>query len=506
MTAAVCALASGVLFGVSARLQAASHWAAFVALAPWFFGLRRASRRAALASAVLLAMTATASVYWTLPAAMAAYGGGSTVLEWVLCLALAPFFLEPQFLAAALARELGGPVTLAYVAAEWALPRLFPDTIGYALYPSETLRQAGDLAASGRALTLACVAVSALVARAVAAFADGRRLPPGKRTGPFKSAVRGLVAAACVVAALKAYGLSRHEQKPQSAFTAGVVQADITAYDKLAAEQGAYETVRQILDEHERLSQTLGQVDLLVWPETVYPTTFGAPKSDEGAQFDARIATLARRTPLVFGAFEASGEGEHNAAFFLQPGKPFRVYRKSLLFPLTEHVPSFLEFVRQPWMGHWQPGPGPLVIAVQLANGAEVRVAPLICYEALAAGYVAKDARDGAQVLLTLSNDAWFENDVLPRLHLTLAAFRSIETRLPMVRATNSGISALILPSGDIRDEAAFGTRQALRLTVPLAPAPRTLAVRFGDWLGPVCLLLAAAGAFRRRLRGAAIG
>jgi apolipoprotein N-acyltransferase len=184
-----------------------------------------------------------------------------------------------------------------------------------------------------------------------------------------------------------------------------VVQANITAYDKLAAEQGAYETVRQILDTHESLSKERGSVALLVWPETVYPTTYGKPKSDEGAQFDREIAEIANRQPLVFGAFEESDKGEHNAAFFLQPGGSFETYRKSLLFPLTEYLPSWAEAIRQPWMGHRQP------------------------------------------------------------------------------------ISALIFPSGEIRDEAAFNTRRALELNVPRAQPHATLAVLFGVWLGPLAAL-----------------
>ena len=320
----------------------------------------------------------------------------------------------------------------------------------------------------------------------------------------------GLVAAATGLGALRLRSVEA-QTRAASGFTAGVVQANITAYDKLAAEQGTFETVRQILDAHVALTRSLttpGPLDLLVWPETVYPTTFGAPRSEEGAEFDRQIAAVAQESPLVFGAFEESAAGEHNAAFFLERGGlAWDAYRKTRLFPLTEHLPSWLDLpaLRRalPWAGHWQPGPGPRALPVRLRDGTVLQVAPLICYEALDAGYVAQAARK-AQVLLTLSNDGWWPGERGPRLHLILAAFRSVETRLPQIRATNSGISALVLPSGELIAATEFGTRAGLRLRVPRMARSSPLAR--GDWLGPLALIgCALLLALARRRRGQAL-
>lgn len=474
------ALASALLLSIAGIVEAPWHWFALIALAPWLWSLSQASLWQALASAAVLAVGFTAGAFFPLAGALKAYSGAPLWLAWMVTLGLGPFALQPQFFAAAAARvgfRRRGPVfaacatALAYVGAEWLFPRLFDDTLGYALHPSAVLRQAADIA-GGRGLTLLCLAVSecAILRKRALAFA--------------------------LVAATAGYGFVRLRQfsKPSPTFSAGVVQANITAYDKLAAEQGTYETVRQILDAHRALSRTLGPVDLLVWPETVYPTTFGAPKSPEGAEFDAQIAQVAQKTPLVFGAFEDSDQGEHNAAFFLEGGK-FATYRKSLLFPLTEHVPGWLDspWLRRalPWTGHWQPGPGAEVIPIALASG-PLRVAPLICYEVLAQSYVARAAREGAELLLAISNDAWWPGDRAPRLHLVMASFRAIENRLPMVRATNSGISALVSPTGEIVQQAPFETVAALRLNVPRVASSWTPAKAFGDWLGPVSLLLLA--------------
>jgi apolipoprotein N-acyltransferase len=488
LTAIAGALASAVLFGLAARLESPSHLAALVALAPWLAAIDGAEWRRALASAVALAMAVTATAFAWFPPTIAAYTQLSAPLAWLCALALAPIVLQPQFLVACaarlLARRLGAQrvaraaiTAFAYVGAEWALPKLLGDTLGIGLFPSASLRQLAELGGP-HLLTLLCLGVAECLAARAAAPAVG---------------------AAAAVALASGYGALRlrHLDPAARRLSVGVVQAAITAYDKLAAEQGTYETVRQILEAHVALSEALareGPLDLLVWPETVYPTTFGAPKSEEGAEFDRQIAAVPARVgaPLVFGAFENGGAGEHNAAFFLDMNGRVQTYRKSLLFPFSERVPRWLDspavHALLPWTGRWAPGPGPRAVAVEAGRAGTVRFAPLICYEAVHVGYVAAAVRGGADVLLTLSNDAWFQNAAAPRLHLAAAALRSIEARLPQIRATNSGISALVLPSGEIVSATSFGARATLRLAVPLPHHTWTPVVAWGDWPGPIAL------------------
>jgi apolipoprotein N-acyltransferase len=259
--------------------------------------------------------------------------------------------------------------------------------------------------------------------------------------------------------------------------------------------------------------------DLIVWPETVYPTTFGSPKSEDGAQFDQQLSSFVgeRQMPLIFGAYDLEQDREFNAAMFLGPVGPLEekrlglgVYRKTLLFPLTEWVPESLDmpWVRGalPWLGTWKRGPGPQSMDFPLRGGRVLKVAPLICYEAIFPGYVAEAVRKGAELIVTISNDSWFGKSAGPKLHLTLAAFRSIETRLPQVRATNSGISAFISPTGEILNEIQTGQRAGVLMAVPQTEPVGTLMVAWGDWFGPtalvlgVALLLAQALLARRRM------
>jgi apolipoprotein N-acyltransferase len=492
------ALASAVLFGVAARVEGGSWMAALVALSPWLLGLERAGARAALGSAALLAASVIALAFFWLPPAAAAYAHVPLAQAWSWSLALSPV-LQPQFLAAAacllFARRLAASraasaaiMGLGYVGAEWALAKPLADTLGIGLFPSPALRQVAEVAGAG-GLTLLCFALSACIAAAVSL-----------RSWRPAAAALALAAVAAAGGALRLRQVEGWDRAAPTA-QAGVVQAAITAYDKLAAEQGTYQTVRQILDAHFALSEQVlaeGPLDLLVWPETVYPTTFAQPKSEDGAALDQEIAAFAARSgvPLIFGAFEDTSAGEHNAAVFLQPDGSFATYRKSLLFPLTERLPRWLEHpaVRAalPWAGRWAPGPGPSAVPLRLRDGSTLRIAPLICYEAVHGGYAAQEARVGADLLLTLSNDAWFTGAAGPRLHLAAAALRSVELRLPQIRATNSGISALILPTGELVSPTRFGAPAALRLRFPRLAPTWTPALAFGDWLGPASALACA--------------
>jgi apolipoprotein N-acyltransferase len=191
------------------------------------------------------------------------------------------------------------------------------------------------------------------------------------------------------------------------------------------------------------------------------------------------------------------------------------MYRKTRPFPFTEHVPAWLDGPRLraalPWLGSWKPGNGARVFPLRLADGREVPVLPLICLDDTDTALALQGARQGAQALLTMSNDAWFtQYPIGAQLHQTVAAFRSIETGLPQFRVTTNGFSAVIDARGGVLVGSRMGERTLVvgALPVPL-PAP-TLLVRWGDWVGPVAwlflgglALVALAGALPSRWRRA---
>ncbi|MGN6150919.1 MAG: apolipoprotein N-acyltransferase, partial [Lysobacteraceae bacterium] len=292
----------------------------------------------------------------------------------------------------------------------------------------------------------------------------------------------------------------------------GMVQSNIVDYERLRREMGAYAVVRKVLDTHYVMSREAvidHRVDALLWAETVFPTTFAHPKSADGEALDDEIRSfaVAAGVPLVFGTYDLDADGEYNAAAFVDArGGVQGFYRKTRLFLFTEYVPPWLDgpTLRRllPWAGTWRPGDGARVFPLRLRDGREVPVAALICLDDVDPGLAIDGARKGAQALLGLSNDSWFTaHPDGARLHLAVAAFRSIETRLPQLRVTNTGISAGIDPTGEVRQRTAMGAQALLVGEVAPMPPPATLMVRWGDWVGRTAALLLALFAAGSALR-----
>jgi apolipoprotein N-acyltransferase len=119
-----------------------------------------------------------------------------------------------------------------------------------------------------------------------------------------------------------------------------------------------------------------------------------------------------------------------------------------------------------------------------------VPVLPLICRDAVDPNLAIAGARLGAQAILTMSNDAWFSDNPLgARMHQTLAAFRSIETRLPQFRVTTNGNSAVIDATGTVLAGTRMGERTLVIASVPVRSPARTLMVMWGDWVGRAAAL-----------------
>lgn len=509
-------ISAAFLSALAITLYSRSEWPwialGFVALVPWLAALGRVKslRGAVLAGLVMSEAYVLVLFHW-LPRAMQDFSGAPGIV-CLLVVALAAPLIAPQFVALSLARRVastgwaprGWPVValasaFAYVGIDWAMPKLMADTLGHPLYGSTLLRQAADVAGV-HGLTF----IVLLANECVLAIAKGAAPRPGATVG-WRSPFACLIA---LVLVPLAYGAVRHrqfsiEQPGATPITAGLVQAGLSHYDRAAAELGAHRAVRTILDTHVALSREAldgHRLDLLLWPETVYPLVFGAAENEQAASFERRIEELVWRTgvPLVFGAYDADDGQSFNAAIFLEPsGRSATVagaYRKARLFPLSEWVPAPLDhqFVRSrlPWLGTWSPGPGGQAIAITLADGRSLRVAPLICYDALVPGLALAAVRDGAEIIFTLSNDSWFAYRNAPSLLLALSAFRSIETRRPQLRVTNTGITAVITATGEIAgmlDQSQHGV-----LVGSVRPGRgNTLMLRLGDWFGPTSLVAA---------------
>jgi apolipoprotein N-acyltransferase len=175
----------------------------------------------------------------------------------------------------------------------------------------------------------------------------------------------------------------------------------------------------------------------------------------------------------------------------------FEAYRKTRLFPFTEYLPWPLdsERVRRwlPWAGGWKPGSGPRILPVASHGRPAVRIAPLICYDAVDPSFGIAAVRQGAEVLVTLSNDSWFSYPGVQRLILIVSAFRSIETRRPQLRSTPTGVSAVIDETGELLDTIDRDRRGTLIGTVRPVRDAWTLMLAWGNWFPRTALVVSLA-------------
>lgn len=232
--------------------------------------------------------------------------------------------------------------------------------------------------------------------------------------------------------------------------------------------------------------------DLIVWPENSLPFLM-----DANADRKDVLRGLARERGaalLVGGSRSAKAEGGRTLVFnsaFLFPadgGEP-EVYDKRVLLPYVEHVPDWVApFLASPWQGAYAPGTGPGLFTVK-----GWRIAPLLCLEAIYPGESASRVADGADLLVNLSNDSWFDDGAGPQQDFALALLRAAETRRPMVRVATTGVSALVGQDGLVAWSLPPKTGAVALLDVPPAQYD-SLFVR-GGGAGFVLVVLAIATA-----------
>ncbi|MEO7161886.1 MAG: apolipoprotein N-acyltransferase, partial [Bdellovibrionia bacterium] len=203
--------------------------------------------------------------------------------------------------------------------------------------------------------------------------------------------------------------------------------------------------------------------------------------------------------PLLFGGYDRQHNKEFNTFFFLQPTGQLQTYHKSKLLMFGEYIPGAesIQFFKDafPQVGNFGHGVGPQVLELTTQNGNKTtRVAPIICYEALFTNFLVDSARNNSQLILNITNDSWFGQWGEPQLHLALTIFRSIETRLPMLRSTNTGISTLITANGEITHATGIGTQEIMNVNVPITPPIWSLVKAWGDWFGPFALVMGLLG------------
>lgn len=234
--------------------------------------------------------------------------------------------------------------------------------------------------------------------------------------------------------------------------------------------------------------------DLVVWPETAAPVYL---QQDWRWRHTIQEFVDSIGIDLITGAryadFIEDGRIPYNPAFHVQQnaGGGFARYSKVHLVPFGERVP-FQRII--PALGklnlgqaEFKPGEGSAVWTIR-GKEVEFKVAPQICYESIFPDLGQQAVRGGADVLLNLTNDGWYDGTSELKQHLLLSRIRAVETGRSLVRATNTGISAIIHPSGRFLKLLPNGIRGGLVEDLP--PSVETTFNRGGWVMGHVMLAL----------------
>jgi apolipoprotein N-acyltransferase len=386
-----------------------------------------------------------------------------------------------------------------WTAVEKFWPEIFPNYLGASQYRLPYLTQIAEVTGI-LGVSFLVVYINATIYSALSWWIESRRLP-WRQLGVF----------AAVLAAVLAFGAVRvgtvdRQAASAERLTIGLVQANRGAADKHIEPE-------TVLREHQEMTRELadGQgVDLIVWPEGVCRIALSSRDSRLPYELLGQTGT-----PMLLGACLRMGENDSvryfNSALLTDAGGTIvGSYDKTILVPFGEYIPMGEMFPQlylwSPYVSRFWPGESeePLVLGRHLLS-------VNICYEDIFPGHIRKLMRGGRegripQAMINLTNDSWYGNSTEPMEHLALASFRSIETRRPLVRVTNTGISAFVDPVGRIVSRTGVWTRELLVDRVPLMSG-RTAYMVLGDWLAWLCALICVAGmvqGYRSRRRGTA--
>lgn len=246
---------------------------------------------------------------------------------------------------------------------------------------------------------------------------------------------------------------------------------------------------------------------VIVWPES--PMYFAYARDSQFREFVNGFA-MQHRSSVIFNSQEpAPAGGSYNAAVMVnEEGRLAAQYDKIRLLPFGEYVP----------LPRWLPGVRWIPVLVgDFTPGDDYPLMPLgraragvfICFESAFPSIARRFAADGADALINISNDGYLGQTPVMRQHLANTIFRAVENARPVVRVTNTGITAFIDERGKVSDETG-GFQTAVRTwTIERASGGQTFYTRHGDLFVGFCsvaaLLIFVATSFRKRAQGAAV-
>jgi apolipoprotein N-acyltransferase len=453
-------------------------WFAFV---PLFWAIDQASttRRAVFYGWTMGFAAHLIGFYW-LVYTISAFGGFPYAVSVVVFLAYAALQALQMALFAWFLRVCGfGPLAIFpavfWVPLEFLFPLLFPWHVANSQIAFSWVVQSADLVGP-YGVSFMIVWFGAAVYRTIRSKVERRPLA----WLPLAYAALGLVVS--IVYGVQRLATVNEEMAGARKLAVAAVQGDVDIdmkWNPVLAQKN--------LDTHRRLTaQQSDDAALIVWPESSIEVFI--PETLPVLPPDMMPVLPSDRAFFIFGAKSFRGrlgtaDGKaFNTAFFADAkGRLLAHYHKQVLLAFGEYLP-FANILRwipaMPFADGFTPGTGP--VAFHLSRG--VRAGPLICYEDLMPDLARKLVSETrANILVNLTNDAWYGHSVGPWEHLRLAQFRAIETRRSLLRVTNTGVTSLVNAKGKLVQSLPLFKPAVMVSQVEILNG-ETVYVRFGDW------------------------
>jgi apolipoprotein N-acyltransferase len=363
----------------------------------------------------------------------------------------------------------------------------FPwSSIGYSQYKFLPVIQVSDITGvygiSFLVLAFNCAIVDGLLIRARV-----RKMP----LFPLSYTIIGFIIFFIVIVSSLGYGFWRLGQdRPGNPVKAGLVQGNIEQDKKWDPVFQKY-----VMDTYYALSLDAAgrSPDLIIWPETAVPFIFGEDKenTEQLVQFEKTLNTHLLLGSILTKKTAAEQQPLTNSVLLLdKEGKIIYQYDKIHLVPFGEYVPlrRVLFFVDKLVAGIGDYVPGNEYTKAETSFG---NFAPMVCYEIIFPGLVRKFYSINGDFIVTVTNDAWFGKTAGPYQHFSMAVFRAIENRKPVMRSANTGISGFIDSNGRIISRTELFQRQVLTGEIK-TDKTLTYYSRYGDLFAYFCIVISA--------------
>jgi apolipoprotein N-acyltransferase len=351
-------------------------------------------------------------------------------------------------------------IAISYSTLDYLTPKLFGDTLGNAFDNQQSLRQLSKIFGIPF-LTFLCAFANSCI------FVDLLN----------KKIKQTYLAIALILACgiLGEYENSRISNILNSAKThikVVVIQPNIAGEDKIKVENGGEEQKNKTIDELLDMSKAAitkdKDINLIVWPETAYPSFYTNPLNKNDVQINnkLKVFVLENHIAILSGLTDRDNDFKlYNSALLVQEqdGKiNSQIYHKVILAFMGEYNPF-----SKNTNSTLQNGDHPTLLTLR-TKGKEIKISPIICYEGMSSLYMSKAKKLNPDLIIHISNEAWFGYFGLPYSFFSLVTFRSIESEIPMIKAANSGFSGLILPTGEIRFKGRLNDKETILMDVPI--------------------------------------